>query len=161
MSQKVYSEIRIDLSEPKYIIINAKQYDSNSRNLLITCYNDSKRVVFSNTENSAFIRYTKPDGYGVFNKCEITDDGKVSIELTEQMLAACGTSLADVMIVDSSESEPTIDDEGNLIFVGNSYIISTMNFYVNVIENPLDSKQIESTYEFNALNDLLEKINID
>lgn len=161
MSAKIYTEINMDFNNIKYILVNAKQYDSKSRYIKITCYDDSKLIKLVKNTNSAFIRYRKSDGFGVFNTCEITDDGKIIVELTEQMLAVSGTSIADVMIVDNGNGNPTVDDTGSVVVPENSSVISTMNFYVNVIENPLDNSQVESTYEFSALNDLLKKANVD
>ena len=161
MSAKIYTEINMDFNNIKYILVNAKQYDSKSRYIKITCYDDNKLIKLAKNANSAFIRYSKSDGFGVFNTCEITDDGKIIVELTEQMLAVSGTSIADVMIVDNENGNPTVDDAGSVVVPENSSVISTMNFYVNVIENPLDNSQVESTYEFSALNDLLEKANVD
>ena len=161
MSAKIYTEINMDFNNIKYILVNAKQYDSKSRYIKITCYDDNKLIKLAKNANSAFIRYSKSDGFGVFNTCEITDDGKIIVELTEQMLAVSGTSIADVMIVDNANGNPTVDDTGSVVVPENSSVISTMNFYVNVIENPLDNSQVESTYEFSALNDLLKKANVD
>ena len=163
MNKKIYCEVNIDLTEQKYILINAKQYDSKSRFVLVTCYNDGNLLELSTKSNSAFVRYKKADGFGVFNECGITDDGKIMMELTEQMLAVSGTATADIMIVDNTESssKPSIGNTGTVIIPEDSFVISSMLFYVNIIPIPLDNAQIESTYEFSALNDLLKKVNAD
>ena len=161
MDTKVYTTININFDDPKYILINAKQYDSKSRFVHINCFNEQKQVLFSSELNSAFIRYLKPDGFAVFNECTISDDGCILVELTEQMLAVSGTATADVMIVNNSSESPTIDDNGEIVVADGSTVISTMSFYVNVLPIPFDNSTIESTYEFNALNDLLEKANKD
>jgi len=83
---RIIKNIDIDLYNKKYIAITAKQYDINSRYLLFTCYNQGN-VFFLNSGNCAFIRYRKPDDLGVFNQCTITPDGKILVELTEQMLS--------------------------------------------------------------------------
>ncbi len=155
---RIMKNIDIDLYHKKYIAITAKQYDINSRYLLFTCYNQGN-VFFLNSSNCAFIRYRKPDDLGVFNQCTITSDGKILVELTEQMLSCPGHCDADILIVDNEEN--IIVNDGGNIQVKDGCIISTMNFCINVIEAPLEHSEIESSYEFNALNDLIVKTTKD
>ena len=155
---RIIRSIDIDLYNKKCITIIAKQYDMNSRFILFTCYNQGN-IFFLNNTNYAFIRYKKPDDLGVFNQCTITPDGKILVELTEQMLSCPGHCDADILIVDKQENIVTNDDSS--IQVKDGCIISTMNFCVNVIETPLDNSEIESSYEFNALNDLIVKVTKD
>lgn len=165
MAIQIYRNITVDFSNSRYVIINAKRYDSRSRYIRITCNNEGKKVDLDPNENSAFVRFQKPDGYEAFNKCVISDNGKIILELTEQMLATIGTSYADVVILDAPHSDinndiTIIDSEGRIIANSGS-ILSTMIFYINVIDKPLDSEKIVSTDEFDALNELLVRANID
>ena len=150
----IMKNIDIDLYNKKYIAITAKQYDANSRYLLFTCYNQGN-VFFLNSGNCAFIRYRKPDDLGVFNQCTITPDGKILVELTEQMLSCPGHCEADILIVDKQEN--IVAGDGGSIQVKDGGVISTMNFCINIMEAPLEHSEIESSYEFNALNDLIVK----
>lgn len=203
MSLEVIKEINIDFHDKKYISINAKQYDKLSRFVLVTCYNQKNVYHIDNNFNSAYIRYRKSDDLGVFNKCKITDDGKIFIELTEQMLAIPGTCYADLIILnkisDNDDNTEAInnwyhlthsydgngnvtfntsdfvdvnnDSNGNITFDnislgdiitdGKYSILSTMTFCINVIETAFDNVEIESSYEYNALNDLLIKATED
>ena len=151
---RIMKNIDIDLYNKKYIAITAKQYDANSRYLLFTCYNQGN-VFFLNSGNCAFIRYRKPDDLGVFNQCTITPDGKILVELTEQMLSCPGHCEADILIVDKQEN--IVAGDGGSIQVKDGGVISTMNFCINIMEAPLEHSEIESSYEFNALNDLIVK----
>ena len=159
MNSQTTKEISIDVSNHKYISINAKQYDRNLRYILITCYNQGVFFPIKKNIYSAYIRYKKPDNYEVFNICEITGDGKILVELTEQMLAVAGLCYADVVIHKNMALEVDIaknnDGSVEIINIGNDGIISTMTFVVNVYEAAFDNEQIESSYEYNALNDLL------
>ena len=162
MSLEIVKQLNVDFHDAKYISINAKQYDKASRFILITCYNQGVITPIRNTSNYAFIRYRKPDSLGVFNSCEITNEGKILIELTEQMLSTVGKSYADLVIVHNESDGVEIDISTGEIIVGDgSSILSTMHFCVNVIESSLDNTEIESSYEYNALNDLLVKAMAD
>lgn len=159
MNSQAVKKVGIDVSDNKYISINAKQYDRNLRYILITCYNQKVLFPIKKSVHSAYIRYKKPDNHEVFNTCEITENGEILVELTEQMLAVAGICYADVVIHKNMALEVDIaeNDDGlvEIINVGNDGIISTMTFIVNVQEAAFDNEQIESSYEYNALNDLL------
>jgi hypothetical protein len=163
MDLKITKSINVDFYNTKYISINAKQFDKGSRFILVSCQNNGEVLQLDNTSNYAYIRYRKADDIGVFNSCEITKEGKVLIEITEQMLSVAGKCYADLVIVgkngyDDELTLDTIKNNGEIV-LENSNIISTMIFCINVIETAFDNTTIESTYEFNALNDLLIKAN--
>ena len=164
MSLKAIKQINVDFHDSKYISINAKQYDRMSRFILVSCHNNGTVFPLDNIYHYAFIRYRKADDLGVFNKCDITDDGKILIELSEQMLAAVGRCYADLIIIENNyvtEYTPIIENTGELIINDNDSILSTMTFCINVIETAFDNTEIESSYEYNALNDLLIKATED
>lgn len=163
MSLEIIKELNIDLYNSKYISVNAKQYDKSSRYILATCYNQGSIFPIDNISNYAFVRYRKPDEKNVFNCCDITKDGKVLIELTEQMLAFVGKCFIDLVIVHNEPIpiDSIIVNNGELLTNENTGIVSTMLFCVNVIESTLDNRDIESTDEYNALNELLIKATAD
>lgn len=168
MSLQTTKEISIDVSKYKYISIDAKQYDRNLRYILITCKNQDDFIPMNGKTHFASIRYRKPDNHGVFNACEITEDGKILVELTEQMLAVAGTCYADVVIHNNVKlvadiGTTTVDVDGETLELlkledlHNNEIISTMTFIVHVHKAAFDNEEIESSYEYNKLNDLIAK----
>lgn len=165
MGVQVFREITVDFSNSRYIIINAKQHDSKSRFVRMTCTNVGQKVNLNPTDYSAFIRYRKSDGYGVFNKCIISTEGQIIFELTEQMLSTVGTSYADLVVIDVAKSDInddlTIISADGRIIENNGSLASNMTFYINVLEKPINDWDIESTNEFSALNDLLLKASKD
>ena len=165
MGVQIYRDIKVDFSNSRYIIINAKQHDSKSRFVRMTCTNCGEKVHLNPNDYSAFIRYRKSDGYGVFNSCIISTSGEIIFELTEQMLSTVGTSYADLIIVDvmkpNINNDLTIVSSDGRIIENNGSIVSTMTFYINILEKPLDNWDVESTNEFSALNDLLLKASTD
>ena len=157
MALQTIKEINVDFYDKKYILINAKQFDKNSRYILVTCYNHGVIYPINSGEHSAYIRYKKSDNYSVFNFCEIDRKGKIKVELTEQMLAASGICYADLVIVNKGDANINIDN-GDIINIDNASILSTMTFCIDVSETAADNSNIESTYEFNAFNKAIEKV---
>lgn len=156
MALQNITDISIDFYDKKYILINAKQYDKNSRYLSVTCYNHGNIMTINSGEHAAYIRYKKSDDNYVFNECVIDRKGKVLVELNEQMLASEGICCADFVIVNKGDAK--IDaDTGEVLYIDNASILSSMVFYIDVSETPFDSTQIESSYEYNGLNAMLEK----
>lgn len=156
MALEIVKNINVDFYDKKYIMINAKQYDDSSRYILVTCYNQGSPFNLSSNKHSAYIKYRKADGYAVLNSCKINYKGEVLIELTEQMLAADGICYVDLVIVNKGSAMINIDT-GEIIAIDDAPILSTMAFCINVYEASVDNSEIESSYEYDALNDLLQK----
>lgn len=156
MALQTITNINVDFYDKKYIMINAKQYDDSSRWITITCYNNGSLFNLSTNKHTAYIRYKKADGHGVLNSCRINTKGEVLVELTEQMLAANGICYVDLVIVNKGSAIVNIDT-GDIVTVDGSAILSTMAFCINVYESAFDNSVVESSDEFNALNNALEK----
>lgn len=156
MALQIMTNIKVDFYDKKYILINAKQYDDCSRWISITCYNQGDIFNLSSSKHSVYIRYRKADGHGVLNSCRVNSKGEVLVELTEQMLAASGICYVDLIITDKGKAIVDIDT-GEITTIDNSSIVSTMAFCINVYEASFDNSVVESSYEFNALNELIRK----
>ena len=159
MSLKSKTEINVDFCDKKHILINAKQLDKYSRVLYVTCYNHGELCHIDKDAHSACIRYRKADDYGVFNECDIIN-GKIIVNLTEQMLAADGICYADLVIIDKGMAEVDADT-GEITAINSTSILSTMTFCINVLEVPVDNSEVESNYDFDALNESLDALNAE
>ena len=176
MNLDVTREIEVDFYDSKYICINAKQYDNVTRFLLITCCNQGEPIAVDSNCN-AYIRYRKADDLIVLNNCIITDDGKVLVELTEQMLAAEGICQCDIVIyridnvitkvvteIDTSTGSEEVGTGSNGSTSGlyssddNMTILATMTIYINVKPSAIDSLEVESSNEFNTLTAALSEV---
>lgn len=156
MALQTTTNINVDFCDKKYILINAKRLDKNSRFIYVTCYNHGEPYLLNSGEHSAYIRYKKPDNYSVFNFCDINYKGEVVIELTEQMLASDGISYADLVIVNRGNA--VVDEKtGEIVAINNTAVLSTMTFCIDVSEIPVENTEIESTYNYDGLNELLER----
>lgn len=156
MNLQSITNFNIDFYDKKYVLINAKQFDKHSRFLSITCYNHGDIYPLYSGEHAAYIRYKKPDGYSVFNFCEINNKGKIIIELTEQMIAVDGICYADLVIVNKGEANVNADT-GEIVAVDNATVLSTMTFCIDVSESAVKNSEIESSYEYSGLNSTLER----
>lgn len=135
-------EIAVDFINPSYNISRAKHLDT-ARYILCTLTENGIPRKVKETED-ARIRITKPDNTYVFNDCDVIEDGRVLITLTEQILAEKGNAVSDIQL---------IDKETGIIY-------STKNFVIHIDDTALDNSVIESSNEFNALNRLLQEISL-
>lgn len=160
MALEIVKNIDIDFYDKKYILINAKQYDSNSRLIAVSCYNQGEPLNLSNNKHSVYVKYRKANGRPVLNYCRINYRGQVLIELTEQMLATDGICYVDLVVINKGSAIVNIDT-GEIIVIDDSQILSTMAFCINVYESSVDNSEIESSYEYDALNELLQRAEAD
>ena len=146
-------KISLDFYIRKIITVNAKQLDSDSRVINITCTENGKKFFVDSSTLSAFVRYKKADGYAVLNQVDILDDGTINLQLTQQMLAVEGRHLVDIMLINSSEEIDImkIEDIINSKNLEGVSVLSTMSFYINVESTAIDHSEIESSYEYDAL----------
>lgn len=155
MAIECITNINVDFYDRKYILLNSKQLDKKTRFLSVTCYNQGELCAIDNRNYAAYVRYKKPDEHSVFNFCTVTDDGKILIELTEQMLAVNGICTADVVIV--GRGQASVDTEtGEIVNIDKASVMSTMTFCIDVAETAVDNTNIESSYEYSAFDQSLE-----
>ncbi len=83
------------------------------------------------------LRAEKPDGNGIFNPAQITDEGLILAEMTDQVLACGGMVKADICLVDAGGG-----------------VLSSMPFEIQVVAAP-QGKSIMSTNEVLALMELV------
>lgn len=160
MALQITTNLNIDFYDNKYIMLNAKQYDSGSRWITITCYNQGNPYNISASKHSAYIKYMKPDGNAVLNSCKINYKGEILVELTEQMLAVDGICYADLFVINKGSAMVDIET-GEIVAIDNTPILSTMAFCVDVYETTVDNSVFESTYEYDGFNDLFQRAEAD
>ena len=172
---KILDSISLDFSNNNIKMVNAKQTDTESRYVDVSCTDHGKKVILT-PSTSALVVCKKPDGFYVLNRCAISEKGTVLVELTQQMLAVYGKAIAEIILFngtldDSSDIAGLLfsdDGEGNVTITGTNDVIqmlyslgvsvlTTMSFYINILPSVISNSQIESSYEFNALVDGLAK----
>lgn len=144
-------DIELDFSRNDYKILKAKQGDSHSRFIQITCTDKGTPVVLNSSTHSAYVRFKKPDGFSVLNKCQITSNGKIIFELTKQMLVASGVAKVDVVVY--GVVDPQFDGIWDLVD-DSTTILSTMGFSIEIVAQPISNTDIESADEFTIDDDV-------
>ncbi len=130
--------ISVDFLNHSYHTVQSKQLD-NSRYLICTLTeNGIPRAV--RPDEIARLRLEKPDKTYVYNECETIEDGRILVTLTEQILAAKGKAQCDIQLTSI-----------------NGIIYSTKNFIINIDSVPYPLDAIESSDEFDALNDIIAR----
>ena len=141
---KHIKKIKLDVDKDVVNNIQAVQGDSGSRFIHASIQSNGQPINLKGT--TVTIKGLKPSNKPIFNNCKIIDEenGVIEITLTNQMLAEVGAVPCQCKI---------IDGEGDLL--------STKLFNIVVIPS-IEVEEIESTKEFNALNEALGKVqNID
>lgn len=132
-------EITVDLSGEMYFnYITAVQGDEKSRFVKITILSGGL-AFFPTAGARAALRCKKPDGTFVLNDATIGEDGAITTELTENMLAAVGNCRCEVTIYEGESS------------------LTTVPFIVKVTPGAVDP-EIESTDEYTALTKALADV---
>ena len=91
-------ELTLSVSEKRGTqYVYAKQGDALSRNLSITLVDDDSALTFGSGERAA-IRVLKPDGTSLAENATIGNNGVISVELSDQILAVSGLISADIVI---------------------------------------------------------------
>ena len=128
--------ITLDLKRDYHQVLIMKEGDVDSREIIITVTDNGK--IFDVTNHNIKVKWHKPDHTIVFNDCTITDDEKILIICTEQMLIVDGIAKCEVVIYD----------------LDNETVLSTMSFDISIRDSVVHNKDIESSNEFLSLSNL-------
>ena len=149
--------INLDFYNNNLVTVYAKQLDTDSRIINVTCTDHGKKVTLDAGSMSAFVRYKKSDGNECFNDGQILEDGTIDIVLTQQMLASPGKQDVDVIIAASTGI--TADDLASArLYEMGVTLISTMTFHVQVQGSVMKHSNVVSTTEYEALTAALVRL---
>lgn len=133
---KLTTNINLEMSgDTKRYLVSAKQGDKATRFIVAKLLNNGEPYTIP-TGARAVINITKPDGKHVYNTCSYSGSD-VTVELTNQALAASGTAYCDIEI-------RTRD---------NSQIITSASFTMEIEKSQRDENAILSSNEFTELED--------
>ena len=119
MSLEITTHLNIDFKDNKYILINAKQNDDNSRWLTVACYDDGNFFKIIESKHSVYIRYKKSNGYGGINSCRINYRGEALVELTYDMLSSAGICDMDLIIANKGSAKMNVNT-GKISYIDNA-----------------------------------------
>ena len=133
---KLTTNINLEMSgDTKRYLVSAKQGDKATRYIVAKLLNNGEPYTIP-TGARAIINIEKPDGKHVYNTCSYSGS-EVTVELTNQALAASGTAYCDIEIRTSD----------------NSQIITSASFTMEIERSQRDEKAILSANEFTELED--------
>lgn len=129
--------VKVDLHQPIYEKLTAKQGDIASRFILFHLLDGDTPLDL--TEKSVRVYARKPDNTEIFNDLIINDRAKgyCTLELTSQCLASAGTVKMELYISESDK------------------VLTSIPFELKVINSINSADSIVSTNEFSALNEAL------
>lgn len=87
---------------------------------------------------TATIMGTKADGTQVFNRCEITNEGYILVEITQQMSASIGRGNYQIALFSIEKNSQ----------------VKSFPFYILVTASPFDMEQLRSQDEYQELTEL-------
>ena len=139
MALTINYDISLDLVRNNYVAIRIKQYDKNSRKVIIHITDNGKEFKLDDTMK-ALLQVKKSDGYSVANDCEIdVENNTVVATITQQMSVAVGVCVADVSLYNAE----------------NNQVLGTMKFNIVTDSNAVTKEDITSSSEFNSLAELI------
>lgn len=127
----------VDLSSNNnFLQLSAMQGDGHSvRYAEIELIENGQAYVIDPEEVDISIMGTKPDTKEIWNICELTDEGYILVEITQQMVAVAGRGEYTIMITHKLENRQ----------------LKSFPFFLITVKAPFDPSYIESTDEFQRL----------
>ena len=138
-------KITLDFCQNDYKTVTVKQYDKDSRNLIITCTDNGAFYKLDSSTLQCNVKMNTPDDRAIYDTATINEDGTVLVTFSESMVYANGTGKLEIQFIDSSTQKS----------------ISTMILTVIIVGSVYPDDKIIASDEFNALTDALLRIESD
>lgn len=134
--ERLTTRINIEMTgDTKRYLVSAKQGDKATRYIAAKLLNDGTAYTIPTGARVAF-NVKKPDGKHVYNTCAYSGS-EVTVELTNQTLAAAGTAYCDIEVRTSD----------------NTQLITTASFTIEIEKSMRNDNAILSANEFTELED--------
>lgn len=143
-------KLHLDFHQKDFPMINACQYDKNTRYVNITCTDGSLTVILDSTIH-AEARTLTEDGRALLDTVTVQSDGTLLFLLDDTLLATPGRAIVQIDLYQSN-GKPTDSN-----YDEKYKRLTTMKFAINVEEAVYSDETIMATDEFNALTDLINK----
>ena len=153
----IQKKIYLDFYNHNINSLRVKQNDSG-RTVEIVCTDSGKKYFLDPDVVRAYVLFNKKDGTFSFKEGTITEDGTVLIEFTSPMISVVGKQSMEILIV-KSEGLNVENLSGVACYEDfGANVISSMPLYVTVIGSVIDSSEITSLSEFDALTNSLIRL---
>ncbi len=136
----------IDMSSNNnFVQIPTMQGDGNGvRYVELELIQNGQQYIIDPTDVIATICGSKPDTTSIFNPCEITSEGYINVEITQQMSAVSGLGSYQITLMSKSKNSA----------------LSSFPFHTITTASPFDAKDVVSTNEFQQLVETLAKAEV-
>lgn len=132
----------IDFYQKELIVFYAQQFDKNTRTITLIPKNAGEIMNFDSSVWQPTIMYYKPDGFLCYNNASFNSDGSIVVTLTDQMLAAAGRSVGQLVLTNLSDNT----------------IIKSTTFEVQIDEAVENMGDITSSSEMSALQEMIDSL---
>ena len=139
MSLQNIQNLVTDLCRDNTQSVLLKQYEKNSRFIIVKCTENGAFKKLDNKTMTCNIKVLTPDDRAIYNSCEILNDGTVKVAVSESMVYAAGVAKAELNIIDSSSTT----------------LLATMIFNLIIKPSAYSDVKIIASDEFSALTKLI------
>ena len=119
-----------------------KQYEKNSRFIIVKCTENGVFKKLDNKTMTCNIKVLTPDDRAIYDECVILDDGTVKVKVTESMVYAAGVAKAELNIIEQSSAT----------------LLATMLFNLIIKPSAYGDDKIIASEEFGALTKLIATV---
>ena len=125
-------KITLDFCQNDYKTITVKQYDKDSRNLIITCTDNGNVYKLDSSILQCNVKMTTPNNRTLLKPATINEDGTVFIVFDEDMVYEGGTGKFELQVLNQSSKKSISTMPSNVIIVSSVYpddaVISSEEF---------------------------------
>lgn len=150
-------KITLDFCQNDYKTVTVKQYDKDSRNLIITCTDNGSFYKLDSSTLQCNVKMITPDDRAIYDTATINENGTVLVTFSESMVYASGTGKLEIQFLDLSTKKSISTMILTVIIVGSVYsddkIIASDEF------NALIDTLVEVENSVNATNEAIERMN--
>lgn len=139
---KSEKNIKVDVYDSSALVIRAKQYDTLSRYINITCTNCGTVLDITPSTCYAMVKVITPDNRAIHNTATVNSNGTITVELTKSILNYAGVGYMEVNIYSKSDKS----------------LLTTMTMKLVIEKSVYDDNREIGSDEYNALVDLLTKL---
>ena len=139
MDIKNIQKLTVDFYANKINFVRAKQYDKQSRYLLILCTNNGVPVKFNAEDTDCYLKMYTASNRALLYQETINEDGTILVEFTEDMLCDAGKSRFEL----------------NMMSKDGNKMLSTMAIDVIIEPSVYENDVAEATEEFGALTKII------
>ena len=142
MSLQNTQNLVTDLCRDNTQSILLKQYEKNSRFIIVRCTENGVFKKLDNKTMTCKIKVLTPDDRAIYDSCDILDDGTVKVSVSESMVYASGVAKAELNIIDSYSTA----------------LLATMVFNLIIKPSAYSDDKIIASDEFSALTELMTTV---